>query len=53
MTTASDRQQAYTLVVGLGMTGLSVVKYLRGLGELVVVADSRVHPPRLSECRVS
>jgi UDP-N-acetylmuramoylalanine--D-glutamate ligase len=53
MTTASDRQQAYTLVVGLGMTGLSVVKYLRGLGELVVVADSRVHPPRLSECHLA
>ncbi len=49
MTTASTRQQAYTLVVGLGATGMSVVKYLRALGEAVVVVDSRLQPPRLSE----
>jgi len=51
MTMSSSMQQAYTLVVGLGVTGLSVVKYLRALGELVVVADSREQPPRLAECQ--
>ena len=48
MTAAAATQHSYTLVVGLGITGLSVVKYLRGLGEVVVVADSRAQPPRLS-----
>jgi len=43
--------QAYTLVVGLGMTGLSVLRYLRRLGEPVIVADSREIPPRLNEFR--
>ncbi len=47
MTTSSNTQQAYTLVVGLGVTGLSVVKYLRALGEYVIVADTRAQPPAL------
>ncbi|MBE9567262.1 MAG: UDP-N-acetylmuramoyl-L-alanine--D-glutamate ligase [Proteobacteria bacterium] len=38
----------YTLVVGLGKTGLSVVRYLRALGEAVVVVDSRDIPPGLN-----
>jgi UDP-N-acetylmuramoylalanine--D-glutamate ligase len=38
----------YTLVVGLGKTGLSVVRYLRTLGEAVVVVDSRDIPPGLN-----
>jgi UDP-N-acetylmuramoylalanine--D-glutamate ligase len=45
---ASDRR---TLVVGLGKTGLSCVRYLSGLGRKVVVADSREAPPGLDELR--
>lgn len=41
---ASDRR---TLVVGLGKTGLSVVRYLTDLGREVSVADSRAQPPGL------
>lgn len=40
-------QAVYTLVVGLGKTGLSVVRYLRALGETVVVVDSREISPGL------
>ena len=47
MTTKSE-QAVYTLVVGLGKTGLSVVRYLRALGEAVIVVDSRDIPPGLS-----
>lgn len=45
---ASDRR---TLVVGLGKTGLSCVRYLHDQGRDLVVADSRVHPPGLDELR--
>lgn len=38
-------KHAYTLVVGLGITGLSVVRYLRGLDETVMVVDTRDLPP--------
>ena len=51
--TQLKRNTIYTLVVGLGVTGLSVVRYLRGLGERVVVVDSRDLPPgmkTLKEC---
>ena len=41
-------QAVYTLVVGLGKTGLSVVRYLRTLGEAVIVVDSRDIPPGLN-----
>ncbi len=41
-------QAVYTLVVGLGKTGLSVVRYLRALGEAVIVVDSRDVPPGLN-----
>ena len=44
-------QSVYTLVVGLGKTGLSVVRYLRQRGEQVMVADSRDLPPALADCR--
>jgi UDP-N-acetylmuramoylalanine--D-glutamate ligase len=40
----SDRR---TLVVGLGITGLSCVRYLCDQGRDVAVADSRQHPPGL------
>ncbi len=43
--TQLKRNAIYTLVVGMGMTGLSVVRYLHGLGEQVVVVDSRDLPP--------
>ena len=42
-------EHAYTLIVGLGVTGLSVVRYLRGLDENVIVVDSRDLPPRSEE----
>lgn len=51
MTTQSLQQREYTLVVGLGVTGLSVVRYLSALGEHVVVADSRDIPPSLHRLR--
>jgi len=46
--TVQPQQAVYTLVVGLGKTGLSVVRYLRGLGENVIVVDSRDIPPGLN-----
>jgi UDP-N-acetylmuramoylalanine--D-glutamate ligase len=44
---------AYTLVVGLGMTGLSVVRHLHTLGESMIVVDSRDIPPALNEFKQS
>ena len=38
-----------TLVVGLGKSGLSMVRTLVGLGAQVVVVDSRAAPPGLAE----
>ncbi|NIP47137.1 MAG: UDP-N-acetylmuramoyl-L-alanine--D-glutamate ligase [Gammaproteobacteria bacterium] len=43
-----QREQATTLVVGLGRTGLSCVRHLRGLGRRVAAVDSRVSPPELA-----
>jgi len=37
------------VVLGLGPTGLSFVRYLRGIGKTCVVNDSRAEPPGLSE----
>lgn len=45
--TQPEKNAIYTLVLGLGVTGLSVVRYLRGLGERVIVADSRDQPPAM------
>ncbi|MAL99904.1 MAG: UDP-N-acetylmuramoyl-L-alanine--D-glutamate ligase [Alteromonadaceae bacterium] len=45
---ATDRR---ILVVGLGQTGLSCVRYLRAQGCDVVVADSRAAPPGLAELK--
>jgi len=45
---SAHKKPVYTLVVGLGKTGLSVVRYLRALGEAVVVVDSREMPPELA-----
>jgi UDP-N-acetylmuramoylalanine--D-glutamate ligase len=36
------------VVVGLGQTGLSCVRYLRGLGKSLLVMDTRDNPPGLS-----
>lgn len=51
MVTDDKNEQQYILVVGLGQTGLSVVRHLRGRGQDVVVVDSREHPPGLDELR--
>ena len=40
-----------TLVVGLGKTGVSCARYLRGQGVRVAVTDSRPNPPGLAEVR--
>jgi UDP-N-acetylmuramoylalanine--D-glutamate ligase len=45
---ASDRR---TLVIGLGNTGLSCVRYLSEKGREPAVADSRSEPPGLKELR--
>ncbi|WP_320823451.1 UDP-N-acetylmuramoyl-L-alanine--D-glutamate ligase [Reinekea sp.] len=39
------------LVVGLGLTGLSCVRYLMARGKWVSVTDSRVNPPNLTEVK--
>ncbi|MBW7472914.1 UDP-N-acetylmuramoyl-L-alanine--D-glutamate ligase [Marinobacter sp. M216] len=44
----SDRR---TLIVGLGKTGLSCVRYLSEQGREIAVADSREAPPGLDELR--
>ncbi|MBS3803944.1 MAG: UDP-N-acetylmuramoyl-L-alanine--D-glutamate ligase [Oleiphilaceae bacterium] len=46
----SDRR---TLVVGLGKTGLSCVRYLCKQGRDVAVADNRMNPPGLDELKHS
>lgn len=40
-----------TLVLGLGATGLSVVRFLHARGEVVAVADTREQPPGLEVLR--
>lgn len=45
---ATDRR---ILVVGLGQTGLSCVRYLRARDQDVSVADSRAEPPGMSQLR--
>ena len=40
-----------TLVVGLGVTGLSVARFLAARGNSIVVVDSRAEPPGLDELR--
>src|SRR5262245_45570611 len=44
-------QQTHAVVVGLGQTGLSAVRYLRARGARVSVTDSRAHPPMLPALR--
>ena len=40
-----------TLVVGLGLTGLTCARFLAARGEAFAVADSRANPPGLDELR--
>jgi len=44
-------QKNYHLVIGLGPTGLSSVRFLVSKNIPVIVVDSREHPPKLEECR--
>lgn len=53
MITGDKKKSAYTLVVGLGITGLSVARYLLARGENVVVTDSRENPPGLQALRLA
>lgn len=46
MTLSPAKNRNY-LVVGLGATGLSCVRFLRGRGDRVLVTDSRSEPPGL------
>ena len=46
---ALDPRRAKVLIVGLGVTGLSVAKYLSRLGFNFAVVDSRDSPPALKE----
>ena len=39
------------LVIGLGETGFSCIKYLRAKNIPVMVADTRDNPPHLADCR--
>ncbi len=48
---AAPHSAPRTVVVGLGRTGLSVVRYLRAHGAAVAVADTRAAPPALGELR--
>ena len=49
-----DKHQKWdTLIVGLGMTGLSVARYLRDRDVTFAVADSRDHPPGEEELKAS
>lgn len=41
--------EAISVVVGLGITGLSCVRYLRAQGQKCKVVDSRSNPPGLAE----
>ena len=51
MVTNDKEQQRTTLVVGLGVTGLSVVRHLHGQGSCVSVADVAERPHALAALR--
>jgi len=44
------QKKELNVVVGLGKTGLSCIRYLLSKGQQVAVTDSRIHPPGLDEC---
>ncbi len=45
--TTDDTQQFDSVIVGLGLTGLSCARYLAARGESIAVADTRAEPPQL------
>jgi len=45
---ATEQDDRLTVIVGLGGTGLSCVKYFVSLGEKIKVVDSRNEPPGLA-----
>ena len=45
---ATELENRLTVIVGLGATGLSCVKYFAAMGEKVKVVDSRDEPPGLA-----
>jgi len=47
MSALADNMTVRTLVVGLGQTGLSVVRHCLARGQSVAVVDSRAQPPML------
>ncbi|RDH81701.1 MAG: UDP-N-acetylmuramoyl-L-alanine--D-glutamate ligase [endosymbiont of Galathealinum brachiosum] len=49
MVTDDSQNSEYILVVGLGVTGLSVVRFLHKQQKNIVVIDSRNNPPGLNE----
>jgi UDP-N-acetylmuramoylalanine--D-glutamate ligase len=50
----NEQQQAFdSIVVGLGLTGLSCARYLVSRGERIAVADTRDEPPQLAALRES
>ena len=51
MTATAMTQTRHAVVVGLGQTGFSCVRYLCAQGYRVTVVDSRAQPPRLHELR--
>ncbi len=51
MENAQQKFAGKTLVVGLGVTGMSVVRFLVSRGEAVAVTDTRDIPPGLDELR--
>ncbi len=51
MMAAMAETRRHALVVGLGTTGLSCVRYLRARGDVVSVVDSRPNPPALTQLR--
>lgn len=52
MTTATTMPaESYTLVVGLGQTGLACARFLAARGESFAVADSRTNPPGIEELK--
>ncbi|OGT48835.1 MAG: UDP-N-acetylmuramoylalanine--D-glutamate ligase [Gammaproteobacteria bacterium RIFCSPHIGHO2_12_FULL_38_11] len=44
-------QKNHHLVIGLGLTGLSCVRYLISKNRLVSVVDTRENPPKLADCQ--
>ncbi len=49
--TAPVPQQPFTVVLGLGSTGLSLLRYLHGRGRRLVAMDTRTQPPEADRVR--